>query len=126
MVLADVLERQFIRRLHEVQAEILDGTDVCFLRQRRNVTDGHVVDHPLTQRRDLLAHERLLSVGLNEQSSQRQVEDQRLALSIAAPCQGSEILYFPTYRKVTLLSHSPPPHAGRHSTNSRQHQGNKA
>jgi hypothetical protein len=34
-----------------------------------------------------------------KQSSQRQVEDQRLALSIAAPRQGSENRYFPTYRK---------------------------
>ena len=41
----------------------------------------------------------LLSIGLNEQSSQRQVEDQRRALSVVAPCQGSEILYFTTYRK---------------------------
>src|ERR1700734_2374357 len=70
MVLADVLERQFIWRLHEVEAEVLDSADVGFLSQRRHVANGHIVDHTLPQRRNFLCHGRLLSIGLNEQSSQ--------------------------------------------------------
>ena len=49
----------------------------------------------------------LLSIGLNEQSSQRQVEDQRRALPVARHAKGRKF-FFSDLSKMALLSHSLP------------------
>ena len=66
LILAHVLEGQLVRRFHEVPAEVLHGADVGLLGVRRHVADRHVVDHALSQRRELLCHGRAPVDGLSD------------------------------------------------------------
>src|SRR6266404_2975920 len=47
---ADVFQFQPIRRFAEIAAELRNRTDVGSLRRRRQITDGHVLDHATAQR----------------------------------------------------------------------------
>src|SRR5258707_4273354 len=47
---ADVFQFQPIRRFAEIAAELRNRTDVGSLRRRRQITDGHVLDHATGQR----------------------------------------------------------------------------
>src|SRR2546430_557645 len=58
-----MLECQLVRRLAEVQGEVLDGADVRLLGIGRHVADRHVANHALPQRGYALCHGALLSDG---------------------------------------------------------------
>ena len=65
LILTDIFKAQLVRGLPEMQAEVLDGTDVGLLGVRRHVADRHIVNHALPQRRSLFWHGMLLSDGLH-------------------------------------------------------------
>ncbi len=65
LVLANVIERELVRRALEMEREVLDGADVAGLGARRHVADRHVIDHALPQGRNLFDHGVLLLVGLH-------------------------------------------------------------
>ena len=48
MILADIVESQFVRRSLKEEAEVLDRTNIDLLRSGCHVADGHIVDHALT------------------------------------------------------------------------------
>src|SRR5262249_5149209 len=66
MIVPQMLDPELVGRSPVECTELRYRTDVGLLGARRQIAHGHILDHALTQRRDRLAHRKLLSIGLHE------------------------------------------------------------
>ena len=81
---ANILQLQFVGGSPEIAAELRNRADVGSLRRRREIADGHVLDHAAAQRAHLGHLETsCLGMGCNTQSSQTGGQSRDLAARAA-------------------------------------------
>jgi hypothetical protein len=55
-VIPDMLDAELVRRGLMVSGKASDGVGVALLGAQRHVAEGHVIEHALSERRNLLGH----------------------------------------------------------------------